>query len=395
MPAFSFADALYESAHALGAHPGRAALSMLCMVIGVAAVVAVATLQSSASEAIARQFDSLGADDLTLEAVPAADGTPTAFDEAALSRVRALPTVASASSVASLGTLDVAVSPFPGWVGTWTTMTVKGVSDGAETTLGASLERGRWPTAFEYSSGAAVAMVGAGAAGRLGLGDFAELPDMLIGGVHARVVGVVEAAGRAAELSDAIWLTERAAAQILGSPPDTIEVTARPGAASAVMRDAALAAAPADPGSVGVESAIGLDITRRGVAADLDGLTAALSLLILIVGGVSIAAMTLVSVLARTHEIAVRRAVGANPRHIFVLVLTESGLVGVASTLLGLAAGMATAVGICAARSWPPVADPVVLWLVPTAALLLTLLSGIVPAARASAVPPALALRSL
>jgi putative ABC transport system permease protein len=395
VPAFSFADALRESAHTLGAHPGRAALSMLCMVIGVAAVVAVTTLQASASEAIARQFDSLGADDLTLEAVPLADGTATAFDEAALSRVRSLPAVASAASVVPIGTRDVAVSSFPGHVGPWTTITVVGVSDGAEATLGGALDRGRWPTAFEYSSGAAVAMVGASAAGRLGLANFVELPDLLVDGVHTRVVGVVAAASRAAELSDAIWLTERASVELLGGAPTTIEVTARPGTASAVARDAPLAAAPYDPGLVGVESAIGLDVTRRGVAADLDGLTAALGIIILGVGGVSIAAMTLVSVLARTHEIAVRRAVGANPRHIFALVLTESGLVGVASTMLGLVVGMASAVAVCSARGWTPVADPTVLWLVPGAALVLTFLAGIVPAVRASVVPPALALRSL
>ncbi|WP_318999893.1 ABC transporter permease [Mycetocola spongiae] len=101
-----------------------------------------------------------------------------------------------------------------------------------------------------------------------------------------------------------------------------------------------------------------------------------------------------VSVQARSHEIALRRAVGAGRRAVATLFLGEGVLIGLSGGAVGIAAGTAATLAICAAREWTPVLAP---WL-PLAGLGLGLLSGLfsaaVPAWAAGRQRPAATLRA-
>jgi len=132
-----------------------------------------------------------------------------------------------------------------------------------------------------------------------------------------------------------------------------------------------------------------------GILTIFLGGIAAISLL---VGGIGIMNIMLVSVTERTREIGLRKALGARKRDILIQFLTESSLLSLVGGLIGIVLGWAIAmiVGEVASRSGTPF-DPVVGI---NAVLLATLFSaavglffGIYPANRAANLVPVEALR--
>ena len=135
--------------------------------------------------------------------------------------------------------------------------------------------------------------------------------------------------------------------------------------------------------------------TITGVLTIFLGGIAAISLL---VGGIGIMNIMLVSVTERTREIGLRKALGARKRDILIQFLTESSLLSLLGGIIGIGLGwlIAFIVGKIAAASGTPF-NPVVGW---DAILLATLFStavglffGIYPANRAANLEPVEALR--
>jgi len=123
----------------------------------------------------------------------------------------------------------------------------------------------------------------------------------------------------------------------------------------------------------------------------LIGSAAGLSLL---VGGVGILAVMLISVGERTREIGLRRALGARRGDIRNQFLFESGLLSVTGGLLGAAAGVASTAAFPILALW----DAVIAWpsvaLGVGIALFLGVVFGLYPALRASSLEPVEALRA-
>jgi putative ABC transport system permease protein len=114
----------------------------------------------------------------------------------------------------------------------------------------------------------------------------------------------------------------------------------------------------------------------------------------LLVGGVGIMAVMLMAVRERTREIGLRRALGARPRDIRVQFLVEAALLAGSGGVLGVTVGVAGTLAAAVLGGW----DASISWTAAAAALACSLVvgvvSGIVPALRASRLEPIQALRS-
>jgi len=112
------------------------------------------------------------------------------------------------------------------------------------------------------------------------------------------------------------------------------------------------------------------------------------------VGAIGIANVTLVSVIERTGEIGLRRALGATRLHIAEQFLMESTAMGLVGGILGASLGTLVVVVVSAAQTWTPVLDPVLVVAAPLIGATIGLLAGTYPAIRAARMEPVEALRS-
>ena len=113
----------------------------------------------------------------------------------------------------------------------------------------------------------------------------------------------------------------------------------------------------------------------------------------LVVGGIVIMNIMLVSVMERTREIGVRKAIGARRRDILTQVLIESATLSTVGAIIGVAAGIGVAMLIAAVSPLPAAVSPKWIALGVALGLLVGIASGVYPASRASKLDPVDALR--
>jgi len=120
------------------------------------------------------------------------------------------------------------------------------------------------------------------------------------------------------------------------------------------------------------------------------GSVAALALL---VGGIGIMNIMLTSVMERTHEIGIRRTVGATRRHVTLQFLSESLLMTLGGGLLGIAAGVGASWGITAYAGWSTHISPAAIALAFFVSFLVGVVFGLYPAVKAAHLEPVDAVR--
>ena len=113
----------------------------------------------------------------------------------------------------------------------------------------------------------------------------------------------------------------------------------------------------------------------------------------LVVGAIVIMNIMLVSVMERTREIGVRKALGARRRDILTQVLIESATLSAVGALLGVALGITITLLIRSATPLPAAVAPKWIALGVTVGISVGILAGVYPAERASRLDPVDALR--
>jgi putative ABC transport system permease protein len=133
--------------------------------------------------------------------------------------------------------------------------------------------------------------------------------------------------------------------------------------------------------------------TQEASSRVLALLLAAVASVSLVVGGIGIMNIMLVSVTERTREIGLRMAVGARTRDILGQFLVEAVTLSLIGGLAGIAIGIATAVGIAEVAGWRIVLSPESVVLAVAFAFAIGVFFGFYPARKAAKLNPVEALR--
>jgi putative ABC transport system permease protein len=119
----------------------------------------------------------------------------------------------------------------------------------------------------------------------------------------------------------------------------------------------------------------------------------AIAAISLLVGGIGIMNIVLATVMERTREIGIRRAMGARQFDILRQFLTESALISIGGGLLGIGCGFVLSWLIAATAEWKTIVTPGSVLIAFSVSVLIGVTFGIYPAVKASRIDPIEALR--
>lgn len=395
-------DLLGEALAGVLQRPGRSMLTMLGTVLGIGAFVTVLGLTATASGQIDKRFSVLSATEVTVQDVGTGDpdDNPLSFPTDADRRAGDIPGVlhagvfwpvpAHSPRIAARPNLSTAdAEPGAG-------LTFVAAEPAALDAMHPVLSHGRLYDGFHQQRGERVALLGAGAAARLGITRLDAQPAVFVDDTPYAVIGIIGNLQRHAELLLAVVIPTSTALDGYGPPTDqrpTMLIDTRLGAGQTVAGRVAPTLRPEAPDLFKVTAPADPKNLRGAVTHDLNSLFLLLAGISLVVGAVGIANTTLVAVLERTSEIGLRRSLGARPRDIAAQFLTESTALGVLGGLIGTSLGVAAVVGVALSRQWTAVLEPWTVLPAPLAGGLVGLLAGLYPALRAAWVEPVEALR--
>jgi len=405
-------ESLRIATRALRVNKLRSALTVLGIVVGVAAVVCMVSVGAGAQAEVSEKIRTLGANLLLV--IPGArnsggarleSGTqPTLTEEDAASIRREL---ADAQVVAPLLSRSM---PLVAANKNWVTL-VAGINADYLVAREWQVADGRSFTGDEIASGAKVAIVGSVIIEELfdersGIGE-----TFRIGNVPFTVIGVLDkkglgAAGRSQD--DIVFIPlSTAKSRVLGAVRGTtrealdfisIKVSDATATSEMERKIAALLRqrhriredAPSD---FRIENPADVLIARGAAVRTLGILLIAVAAVSLVVGGISIMNIMLVSVTERTREIGLRMAVGASRRDIRWQFLIEALILALMGGLVGAVLGAAAAVAIAWEAGWPILISPWAIILACGFAGFIGISFGLYPAHRAARLDPIVALR--
>jgi len=396
-------DGLRVASVGLSARPLRAALSALGIAIGTAAIVAVLGLSSSSQAGLLAEIDRLGTNMLTVQAGQSLTGGEAKLPLEAPARITHLDDVELLAHTALMKKKYVyRNSMIP--VGNTGGLEVRATSLNLLSVLNTGIARGNWlnpGTAREP-----VAVLGAAAAKQLGIDRVYPDQRLWLGDQWFNVAGVLQPSPLASDIDNSALIGYPAAQRYLGyvslaqgrrqaGPPSSIYVRADTDHVGAVQALLAPTANPQGPNEVNVSQPSDALTARAAAAGAFDSLFLGLGVVALIVGAVGVANIMIISVLERRSEIGLRRALGATKGQIRTQFLGESILLAVIGGVVGVLAGAAATAVYASSKSWA-VVIPAEAWSGGVAsAILIGAFAGLMPAVRASRMPPTVALRTV
>jgi putative ABC transport system permease protein len=393
------ADAVGDALLAVSRAPLRTVLSSMGTVLAVGTAVATIGLSESAAGAVSGSFNALLATEVVFVNSGFHGPVPADLTEAAERRLAHLNGVMKAGLEWQIGGQSGAfqVSRTAQDTESDHRLPVTAASADGLAVIGAKVSAGRLFDAGMDRRRDLVALLGANAAQLLGITGIGESPVIYISGTAFTVIGIVNRAPTDPGALTGAIIPDTAATVVGGGSGGTdnrqITVRTSPGAAQLIGRQGPYAIDPLHPGKVSADVPVDPARLRESVSSSLTSLLLAVALIALAVGVIAIANTTLLSVLQRRAEIGLRRSVGAAPRHIAALVLSEASLIGAAGGVIGTSIGVLVISAVCASRGWIPVLAPGLLAAAPVTGLSAGLLAGLYPAWRASRISPIEALQ--
>ncbi len=362
---WDFIDYFKQGYKTLAANKVRTALSMLGILIGVAAVVAMLALGQGAQRAIEENLSSLGSNLLTVRAgsirvagVTQEGGAANrlAYGDLHILKSR-ISTIKEISGVVQLRGQATAKGK------NWNTQ-VQGVSSGWANIHASAPASGRFFNEDESAKRARVAVIGEVVKKEL-FGDQSAIGEMIkIDKVNFQVIGVLPEKGSGGwrNQDDVIIIPLLTGMyRLMGKEyVDTIELEIDKQDNMDVAQDAIVEVLSQQhkvplsqqTDAFNIMNLADIQQALQKSSQTMSMLLASIAAISLLVGGIGIMNIMLVSVTERTREIGLRKSIGARRNDILIQFLSESVLVSVIGGLMGILLGWLITLAISAAIGW-------------------------------------------
>lgn len=408
----SFLDAFLSSLSAIRTHALRSVLTMLGIVIGVAAVIAMVAVGNGARERVTAQIQALGANliiiipgNITQSGARMGTGNAATLTDGDAAAIRAEISVVQASAPMVRGGVQVVVGG-----ANWGT-TALGIDLDHFIAREWAVERGRIFTEEEARRGGQVALIGQTVARELFGTEDPVGAQLRVKNVPFDVIGVMAKKGQSmngADQDDVILLPlqtarqrvvgtsrakNRSVNQIMVKIREGEDVSAGEEEIKRLLRQRHRIVDGRDD-DFSLRNLAEIQATREESARTMAMLLMSVAGVSLIVGGIGIMNIMLVSVTERTREIGLRMAVGARPVDVMGQFLIEAVVIALIGGIIGIAIGVVIAIISANSAGWPLVIDPMIVAAAFFFSGLVGVVSGFYPAFRAARLDPVEALRA-
>jgi putative ABC transport system permease protein len=390
----SLADLARVASIGLRTRPARAGLSALGIAIGVAAIVAVLGLSASSQAGLINEISKLGTNLLTVASGQTLSGDTAELPVAAPGMISRIGPVTAVEDTGSLSNVNAYRSALIPSINT-NALSVQATSLGLPQTVGTSVAQGSFLNAATARE--PVAVLGAAAAGRMGIDRIYPGERIWVGRQWFYLVGTLRPALLAPEIDTSVLIGYPAAQKYLGfdGHPSEIYLRAQTDQVNAVHDLLAATANPEQPNQVDVAQPSDALVAQADAKGALNSLFLALGAVSLLVGAVGVANIMLIGVLERRSEIGLRRSLGATKGHIRTQFLAEAILLSLLGGAAGVATGAIATITYAHLKHWTAVI-PTTAWAGGlTAAILIGAIAGLLPAIRAARLSPTEALRTV
>ena len=378
----------------LSARKVRTLLIMLGPIVGVAAMVGAVGLTESAKGDLKQKLSTLGTNLIIANAGGSFGSQNPTFPSDAVRRVKAIPTVTSAAATTNLA--SVIAVPTQGGSDYYQSFPVPVRASDLDlpAVLDVPMLDGRWLSTADNKLHIRSVVLGAGLAKQYAYLR-GEPRTIRLNDTNFGVVGVLGTVALDPDLDNAVFVTQWAAKHEFATDgkPNQLYVRSTPGDTQQTADAIPTAINLGGPDQVSTK--VPSDVLKAASQADKTLQQTALfaGLLALTVGGLGIANVMSISVIQRSSEIGIRRAVGHSRSKIGLQFLLESLFVGVLGGILGAALGVGVVYLVSAFAHWVVVIayGRIPIWM--GLALVVSVVAGLYPSIKAARLEPLETLR--